>query len=69
MLNNHVCCFCGAIVDPSEKDALRLTFASLWVHPDLSEDEETRFAHWACVQTRLEPLLTSPLNEEIFPLS
>lgn len=69
MLNNLACCFCGAIVDRSERDALRLTFDSPWIHRDLGGDEETRFAHWACVKTKLEPLLTAPLDDEIFPLS
>ena len=68
MLNNHACCFCGHIVDVSEKDALRLTFDSPWVHRDLGDREESRFAHYICFKGKLEPLLTMPLDEEIFPL-
>ena len=68
ILNNYGCCLCGERIDSTEKDALCLTFSSLWVNRALGGPEESMWAHFSCVKSKIEPLLTRPLDPEIFPI-
>jgi hypothetical protein len=62
------CCICGRLIGRDEVDAMALTFSSLWINLALEGPQETRFAHYACVHAKLEPLLTEPLDPELFPV-